>query len=379
MTNTCRCRACNAVLPTENLIQFHNMPGRAQFFPDEASVDSETGIDITLKECKYCGLVQATGEPVYYYRDVIRASGVSQEMMTFRLEQYGEWVRENNLEKKKVIEIGCGRGEYLQIMEQVCSEAYGLEHMQESVDTGTSNGHRIYKGFVENSEYEIQGGPYKGFYIMNFLEHIPEPNEFLRGIVNNLMDGGVGIVEVPNFDMMTEKALFSEFMQDHLLYFTQNTLRNILENNGFEVISCEPVWYDYILSAKVRKRPGTSVCEMEEHKKELRKQVVEFLQSEKAAGKRIATWGAGHQALANLALLDMSEYVDCVLDSADFKQNKYTPATHIPIVAPDVLNEGAIDLVIIMAAGYSTEISHIMDDKYPGIDKVILGEDGLVR
>ena len=378
MTNTCKCRACKSPLPTDNLIQFHNMPKSAQFFPDKDEIDTEKGIDITLKECKYCGLVQAIGEPVYYYRDVIRASGVSTEMMNFRLDQYKNWVEENCLQNEKVIEIGCGRGEYLQIMEQVCANAYGLENMAESVNRGTADGHKIYKGFVETADYEIPGGPYKGFYIMNFLEHIPEPDVFLRGIVNNLTEDGVGIVEVPNFDMMTEKALFSEFMQDHLLYFTKNTLRNILESNGFEVISCEPVWYDYILSAKVRVRPRTTVQNMREREDSLRSEVLDYLRMQKAAGKRIATWGAGHQALANLALLDMAEYIDYVLDSADFKQNKYTPATHIPIVAPDILAEGNIDLVIIMAAGYSTEISRIMDEKYPDIDKRILGENGLV-
>ncbi|MDE7061928.1 MAG: hypothetical protein K2O73_01620, partial [Lachnospiraceae bacterium] len=73
----------------------------------------------------------------------------------------------------------------------------------------------------------------------------------------------------------------------------------------------------------------------------------------------------------------MAEDIVYVVDSAPFKQNKYTPATHIPIVAPERLKEGEVDMVLIMAAGYSMEVKQIMDERYPNIDKVIVTEDGI--
>ena len=73
-------------------------------------------------------------------------------------------------------------------------------------------------------------------------------------MIELLNEGGIGIVEVPNFDMMLKNNLFTEFINDHLFYFTKDTLASTLERNGFEVLKCENVWHDYIISATVKKR-----------------------------------------------------------------------------------------------------------------------------
>ena len=372
-----RCRFCGQLLPERYLLKYDNMPKSAQFFPTENEISDEQGVDIVLKQCIYCGLVQATGKPVSYYRDVIRATGVSQEMRVFREKQYRDWVEEFDLADKKVIEIGCGAGEYMQFMETTSAGTYGLEHFREAADRGRARGHRILDGFVENSAYVIPLAPYDGFYIMNFLEHIPQPNEFLRGIANNLSDEAVGIVEVPNFDMMLKKSLYSEFIQDHLSYYTEDTLKMVLESNGFLTLECKSIWHNYIISAKVRKRSEMPVHGFTQKYQSLKRQMADFLAEQHRKGKKVAVWGAGHQALANLSLLDMADHIVYVIDSAKFKQNKYTPATHIPIVAPERLKNREVQTVIIMAAGYSQEVKQIMQREYPQIECVIMTEDGL--
>ncbi len=373
-----KCRGCGHILPEQFLLQYPNMPKSAQFFPDGKEVKTEQGVDIILKQCLFCGLIQAVGNPVSYYRDVIRATGVSDEMGKFREGQYRKWVTKFHLTGKKIIEIGCGKGEYMSYMEKTGAMVYGLEHLQDSVNKGRAEGHEIFQGFLENEEYQIPLAPYDGFYIMNFLEHIPNPGDFLRGIINNLGDGAVGIVEVPNFDMMLKKSLYSEFIQDHLSYFTEDTVRNLLERNGFQVLNCESIWHDYILSVTVKKRLFAQVEGFIRKQEDLKEEIRMFLDQQKKNGKRVAAWGAGHQALANLSLLDMAEDIEYVIDSADFKQNRYTPATHIPIVAPDRLLSGEVQVVIIMAAGFSQEIKQIMNEKFPKVDKVILTEEGLI-
>ena len=371
------CRNCKNNLPGDILLSYSNMPKSAQFFPTADEVGDESGIDIILRQCPYCGLVQASGTPVSYYRDVIRAVGVSSEMGDFRKKQYKEWVDKYNLNNRKVIERGCGRGEYMQYMERTGAQVYGLEHLHESVEKGRKDGHNIIEGFLEDESYVIEGGPYDGFYIMNFLEHIPDPAMFMRAIRNNLSDEAYGIVEVPNFDMMISNSLYSEFIQDHLSYFTIDTLETLLKQNGFEVIETKAVWYDYIISAVVRKRTRLCVDDMNGRQSMIKKQVKEYIDTRKKDGKTIAVWGAGHQALANLSLLDMAGGIECVLDSAKFKQNHYTPATHIPVVGPDKLKEGKIDYVIIMAGSYSDEIAGIIQREYPKVGYAIMRDDGL--
>src|SRR4029453_3196123 len=80
------------------------------------------------------------------------------------------------------------------------------------------------------------------------------PNATLAGIHRHLADGGVGLVEVPNFDMMLRERQFAEFISNHLCYFTTSTLTTALSINGFEVLECSDEWHGYVLSAVVRKR-----------------------------------------------------------------------------------------------------------------------------
>jgi SAM-dependent methyltransferase len=313
---------------------------------------------------------------VPYYRDVIRAAAFSEEMKSFRMEQFDGFIRDYSLSGNKIIEIGCGRGEYLSIIGELGVEPYGLENLEESVMQCVKNGLSVQKGFIENGLYKLDHAPFDAFFILNFLEHLPDPNSTLRGMYNNLSDGGLGLVEVPNFDMILRKNLFSEFTCDHLCYFTTQTLETTLDVNGFDVIECKEIWYDYIISAIVRKRSKLDISRFYKHQFKLYKELNEYITSFEP--QKVAIWGAGHQALAIMSLAKLTDKIRYVVDSATFKQGKYTPATHIPIVAPDKLDADPIDAIIIMAAGYSDEVAGILKQRSgPKINIGILRDFGI--
>lgn len=212
--------------------------------------------------------------------------------------------------------------------------------------------------------------------MLNFLEHLPDPNVTMVGICNNLKDDAVGIVEVPNFDMILRKNLFSEFISDHLFYFTKETFISTLNRNGFEIIECDEVWHEYSISAVVKKRKMTDLSAFSQHQKALTIQLHEYI--DQFPDKRVAIWGAGHQALAVMSLTQLEGRIKYVIDSAPFKQGKYTPATHIPIVSPATLYTDPVDTVIVMAASYSDEVVKIIHSKFdPLIKVVVLRETGL--
>ncbi len=79
-----------------------------------------------------------------------------------------------------------------------------------------------------------------------------------------------------------------------------------------------------------------------------------------------------------MALAGLAGKIRYVVDSAPFKQGKYTPATHIPIVSADSLRSAPVKAVIIMAASYSDEVARIIREKFSGkIDLAILRDHGL--
>jgi SAM-dependent methyltransferase len=357
-----KCRVCGQNYFNETLLRYENMPAAAQYLPNSELLGSDKGVNLEVCQCSGCGLVQLSNNPVPYYREVIRATSISEEMRKFRLSQFGSLIQKFSLNGKKIIEIGCGRGEYLSIMQQCGLDAYGLEHSEEAAAQCRKDRLKVSSGFVESDAYRIDNAPFDAFYLLNYLEHLPDPNAVLRGICNNVVDDAVGIIEVPNFDMILRRKLFSEFVGDHLCYFTRETLNTTLRLNGFEIIECNEVWYDYIISAIVKKREKLNLSHFNDFQEKIKNEIQEYVARFK--NKKVAIWGAGHQAFAVISLAELSDKIEFVIDSAVFKQGKYTPTTHIPIVSPDNLKTNAIDAVIVMAAGYSNEVATILRKKY---------------
>lgn len=369
------CRCCKAAITEEQrILHYSDMPGMAQNFPDDTNLAQDTGTDLNLYQCPYCGMIQISGNPVSYYKDVIRASAVSDEMRSFRRQYFQDYVDKYNLTGKKLIEIGCGKGEFLSLMNETGVEGYGIEHCAEYVSACTDAGLRVQQGYMESSAL-LEGAPFDGFFIMNFLEHAPDPNDFLKTIHGNLKEGAIGLIEVPNTDLIIDNLMFSEFIADHLLYFTRDTLRLLLEKNGFEVLECNAVWHDYCLAAVVQKRNIINLDRFTEQQNKITKEIHAFINEH----ERVAIWGAGHQALAAIALTGIKDKVRFVVDSADFKQNKYTPGTHLRIVAPETIARENIEAVLVMAASYSDEVAAIIEEKYPGVKIAILRENQLER
>jgi SAM-dependent methyltransferase len=352
------------------------MPKAAQFLPDKGGLNKDEGVSLEVCQCSGCGLVQLSNEPVTYYRDVVRAAGISEEMKGFRKKEFGAFARKFSLKGKKVIEVGCGGGEYLSIIRQFGVKAYGLEHSKELVAYCLKNGLKVSQGFIGNSRRKLNHAPFDAFFMLNFLEHLPDPNAALRGIYDNLADDAVGLVEVPNFDMILRKKLFSEFTTDHQLYFTAQTLNTALSINGFEIIDSGAAWHEYIIFAIVRKKQKLEITHFYKYQAQLKNEIEKYIRRFKHG--RVAIWGAGHQALAAISLLNLSGKIRYVIDSAPFKQGKYTPATHLPILSPEALRSDPVDAVIVMAAGYSDEVAGVMSCKFGKKIKIsILRDSGL--
>jgi 2-polyprenyl-3-methyl-5-hydroxy-6-metoxy-1,4-benzoquinol methylase len=338
------------------------MPKAAQYLPNKDDLTKEKGVNLTVYQCSGCGLVQLISEPVPYYQEVIRASGFSEAMKNFRIMQFRELVQKYSLQNKKIIEIGCGRGEYLSLLNLSGANAYGLEDSEESVNYCVANGLKVSKGFVKNSDDKLKDEPFDAFCILSFLEHLPDPNETLKGIYNNLADNAVGLIEVPNFDMILKNKLFSEFIGDHLFYFTKETLKITLALNGFEILEINDIWHNYIISAVIKKRQKLNLEDFYNYGERITKEISGFVACFET--NKVAVWGAGHQALAIIAMSDLKGKIKYVVDSAIFKQGKYTPATHIPIVSPDLLISNPVEAIIVIAGSYSDEVVRIIQSKY---------------
>jgi SAM-dependent methyltransferase len=352
------CRVCGRDLPGKPSLRYAKMPKAAQHLPDAASLAIEAGVDLEVCQCTGCGLVQLSNDPVPYYREVIRAAAVSDVLIQSKREQFASFVQQQALRGKRILEVGCGCGEFLSLLQPLDVTAFGLEYSESAVAECVKNGLCVSRGYPDRGAGALPGGPFDAFLLLMFLEHMPEPNVALQVIHDNLTDNAVGLVEVPNFDMVLRKKLFAEFTSDHLLYFTGETLRTTLHLNGFEVVESAELRNQYVLSLVVRKRGRLDVSAFRAHQERITADIKAYVS--RFGAKRVAVWGAGHQALAILALTGVADSIRYVVDSAPFKQGRYTPATHVPIVAPEALHTDPVDAVIVMAASYSDEVAGII-------------------
>ena len=82
--------------------------------------------------------------------------------------------------------------------------------------------------------------------------------------------------------------------------------------------------------------------------------------------------------LTVISLANIKKNIDYIVDSAIFKQNKFTPESHLLINEPDFMLKDKPETIIVMAAGFSNEIVKTINIKYPFIKNIaVLREDYL--
>ena len=272
------CIACGHSLPETALFTLKQAPASAQDIPDRENVEEDQGVDLPLYQCSCCGLVQFDCQPVSYYRDVIRAGGYSTTMTELRRKQYRHLIDTWHLNRKKFIEVGCGRGEFLKVLTEFPVEVYGMEHREALVEEAVKAGLSVWREFPETADQQFQNGPFDVFLSFNFLEHQPEPGVMLEAIYHNLSEGGMGLVTVPALEYILEQGSYYELIRDHLAYYSFETLRALLEKYGFAVLEEEMINRDTI-SMIVKKKPDWSFESSAQRKDEAAEAVSENLQN----------------------------------------------------------------------------------------------------
>ena len=358
-----RCIACGAPLWETPLLTLDNMPASAQHMPDAQGVKEDRGLTLDLCQCMGCGLVQFDCEPVDYYRDVIRAGGFSKTMVELRRYQYKHLIDSYHLEGKKFIEVGCGQGEFLKVLSEFPVEVHGIEHDPHLVELARAQGLDVTEGFTETEDTRFAGGLYDVFLSFNFLEHQPDPSTMLQAIYRNLEDDAMGLITVPSFEYIMDHNSYYELIRDHLAYYTFETLTPLLERNGFQVEECEVINRD-TLSVIVRKRPQMDTENLLECYVNLKREMETYMKYLYAWDKKVAIWGASHQGFTLAATTKLGEKARYIIDSAPFKQGKFAPASHLPIVGPDHFHEHPVDAIIITAPGYTDEIAASIRQKF---------------
>ena len=297
-----KCKICGGNL--DSLLAYNKMPKAAQHFPEAKTIQYDLGIPLEIYQCMACGTVQIPAKPVSYYSHAIRSP--SWDTDPFRKKQLDDFMEEFQLQGKRIMHI----------------------------------------------DEEPKRDAYNSFLMFNYLEHFPKPRETLTQIYNNLEEPGAGIIEVPNFDEIIRDRIFGEFIIDHLFYFTQKTLRFVCEASGFDVLRIQEIWDGASLSAIVRKRDPLTALPFKENQKQLLQDIENFVSRVGSA----TIWGAGHQTLMMLTMMERLDNIPYIVDSFKEKQHKYTHVTHKSILPPEQLITQPVGGIVIIVAWQYREV-----------------------
>ena len=398
------CIACGHALSP--LMTLDDMPASAQNIPAASELAEDHPLSLTLCQCPSCGLVQFDTEPVDYYRDVIRAGGGTRTMTRLRHEEYARLLtamQENHIHGRRIVEVGCGRGEFLRMWQNLAEDPegaaalardqardplsgqpnaaplhlVGLEHkpsLVEEANAVADKKYRVYEGFA-TGDVRYPEGPFDAFVQFNFLEHQPDPCDMLRNIGRNLKPQALGLITVPSFEYILRYNGYYELLRDHIANYTEFTLQKLLQDCGFELLSMDLVNRDTI-EAIVRKADPDELSELHysgrlidvsalrDSYDRLSASVNAHIDHLSESHRTMAIWGASHQGFTLAATTKLGGRVEYIIDSAPFKQGRFSPASHIPIVAPDYAVAHPVDEILIVAPGYTDEIAGIIRERF---------------
>lgn len=353
------CIVCGAPFMKPPLYVCRNMPGVSQNLPTKENLENDHPIDLNLCQCSGCGLVQFDCEPVAYYRDSTRAGERCDALVGLRRKQYRHLIETYHLQGKKILEIGAGKGGFLKTLKEMTEyqiQEYGIENNPEFVQIAREiEGVNVQQGFTESSDMKIEGAPFDAFVSFSYPARLIEPNTMLQCVSNNLADEGVGLIMVPSMEHLLEPEGFYDLAIDHIAYYSEDTLRFLLQKNGFDVLEHGEVSQLYIY-AVVKKRGLNHIAQSWSGVGRLTEIIREFVYDSTKNGRKLAVWCAGHFAFTVLSISEIGDQVAYIIDNADFKQGRFAPASHVPIKAPEYYKEEPVDTILILGPIYIDEI-----------------------
>ena len=353
-----KCRICDGEFFEKPILSLKNMPESAQGFL--AYKSDNQAMDINIVQCKFCGTIQLDCNTVSYYKDVIRVGGETKTTSNIRREQFKEFIKKYNLENKKIVEIGSGNGDFLKILNEFNVDCYGIEHSNENITISSMGGGKLENIFLDREDIKLKNAPFDAFVQFNFMEHQPEPNTMMRAIYNNLTDNGVGFLTVPNSDYIFNNGAFYQIIRDHLIYFSKESLFFFIQKNGFNISKYFLINNDNH-GAFIEKKSLNFNNQFNFVFDKLYNDINSYIKNY----KKIAVWGAGHEALAILSCYNLHDKIEYVIDSATSKQGKFTIGSNIKIISPMEAYKNIVDAIIIIALHYVDEIKKLIETNMP--------------
>jgi hypothetical protein len=356
---------------------------------EQVARDYPTGT-LDLAVCRSCGFVTNTSfDPTLnaYSSSYEETQGFSPTFRAFAERLAQRWIDTYDIHDKKILEIGCGKGEFLALMCELggnrgvgLDPAVAPERLDPSVRDLIDFRPELFGPEHQSIEADV-------IVCRHTLEHIAPVGELLRSVRTMIgdRDDTVVLFELPDVLRVLQELAFWDVYYEHCSYFTPGSLARLFRREGFDVLD---LWLDfddqYIL---IEARPGTG----ESAELPLEDDLGATLDAAAGYGRRIdaeldrwradlgariadergsvVCWGAGSKCVAFLTTLRV-DGIDIAVDINPFKQGKFLPGTGTPVLSPEALVDEKPGAIVVMNPAYCHEIEAQL--KELGIDAELI-------
>jgi len=379
-----RCPACDRG-STEVFYERDGVPVHSCLLVDDVATAREFPRgDLRIARCTDCGFIfNQAFDPgnSSYSPDYEETQAYSPHFQSFLSALAERWVSRYALAGGRVVEIGCGKAEFLaELVRHGVAEAVGIDPgvHGERVPADVRDRVSLIPGFFPQQMPVIDAD---AVVCRHTLEHIGPVADFMRDVRKALGEqtDTVVLFELPDTLRVLREAAFWDVYYEHCSYFTPGSLARLFRRTGFEVLDLSMAYDDQylLIEARPSDTPSAAPRPLEEDVSALAAAVASFREAEAelvrawsdevasvaGRGGRTAIWGSGSKGVAFLAALGgRADAIGCAVDINPFKHGKFMAGTAHPIVPPNYLKDYQPDLVVAMNSVYVDEIRRDLDE-----------------
>lgn len=344
--------------------------------------------EVALGFCDCCGFIYNTRMDLKlteYSARYEETQGFSGVFSNFHRKLAEDCIAKYSLNGKKVVEIGCGKGEFLMLL---CGNGRneGIGYDPSYIAARNEEHHSKNVAFVTDFYSEKYQDPDADFICCKMtLEHIPQTSGFIRMVRNSLENDKATIFfMIPESRRILEAVAFEDIYYEHCSYFTDVSLSYLFAHNGFQPEDIYTLYDDQYLAISATVSTDIRRADYSGAMKTLSEMVDTFNErfveqqnhwrqaiSERIAnGKKIVIWGSGSKGVSFLTTLGLRDEISYAVDINPNREGYFMPMTAHKIVSPEFLVDFRPDTVILMNRIYKDEVEHQL--KGLGLDPEIL-------
>lgn len=384
-----KCRFCKAEL-THVFIDLLNSPASNSFLTNEQLNEPETFYPLKVYTCSNCFLVQVDEykkSDAIFNGDYVYFSSYSKSWLQHAKEYTGLMQKQFGYnEKSLVIEVASNDGYLLQYFKEKSIPVLGIEPTANTAEVAVSKGiNTIVDFFGVGLAKELVAKGIKADLLLgnNVLAHVPDIMDFVGGMKLILSDNGIITMEFPHLMQLIENNQFDTIYHEHFSYLSLYTVKEIFASKGLEIFDVEEltthggslrIYARHVedstksITGRVEKllqtelkRGINSLSYYDNFQRKALKVKLDltlFLIEQKKAGKKVAAYGAAAKGNTLLNYCGIkNDLISYVVDANPHKQDKFLPASHIPVVNEAFLKNDQPDFVIILPWNLQTEIT----------------------